>query len=77
MVGHVVVPAVLFHQRFLALLKAPPHTISLTFDIKALGVLRCKAVYYTDVREETAEKEWEVTLPRTSTFYKLITGDIQ
>jgi hypothetical protein len=77
MVGHAAVPAVLVSQRFLSLLQAPAKTISLTFSIEALGVLRCKAVYYTDVRDETAVKEWEVKLPRTSTFYKLVTGDMQ
>lgn len=77
MVNSVFVPAVVFSQRFLALLQAPPKTISLTFQVEAGGVLQCKAVYFTDVRDETTSKEWEVTLPRTSAFYKLITGDIQ
>lgn len=77
MVGHVAVPAILVSKRFLELVKAPPNTISLTFRIAAGGLLQCKAVHWTGVRDEQAEKEWEVTLPRTSAFYKLITGDIQ
>lgn len=76
MPDQVCVPSVLFSRRFLAMLKAPEHTRKLTFTIEAGGLLLCKAVYYTDVRDETAEKEWEVRLPRTSTFYQLLTGDI-
>lgn len=76
MVGHVAVPAILVSPRFLALLKAPPKTVSLTFEIEAGSTLRCRAVCFTDVRDETEVKEWEVQLPRTSAFYRLINGEI-
>lgn len=70
-----VIPGFAFSASFLALLDAPPLTISLSFHIAANDLLRCKAVYYTDIRDNTAEKEWEVVLPRNSTLYKLITGE--
>jgi hypothetical protein len=61
--------------QFLELLQAPPHCTELAFSIKCHGLLVCRAVYYTDVRDETAVKEWEVQLPEDSLFfYTLLTG---
>lgn len=66
------------HPRFLSMLGAPPKTSDLSFRIEVGGRLWCRAVYHTDMGDETAVKEWELTLPRNSLFYKLITnGGIQ
>lgn len=75
-IGHSSVSSVHFSERFMRLLQCPPKTISLSFQIEAGGLLRCRAEHYTDVVDEVAEKEWEVTLPRTSAFFKLINGEI-
>lgn len=69
------IPGSALGASFLALLGVPKYTTSLTFKVEAGGLLRCRAVYLTGFAEETAEKEWDVTLPRTSTLYKLITGE--
>lgn len=69
------IPGASFSASFLAMLGAPPLTTRLSFHVAANDLLRCKAVYLTDFMEETAEKEWEVVLPRNSTLYKLITGE--
>lgn len=74
--GHSFVSSVCFSERFMRLLRCPAKTISLSFQIEAGGLLRCRAEHHTDVVDEVAVKEWEIILPRTSTFYKLITGEI-
>lgn len=76
------VPGCRFSREFLNQLGAPEFTCELSFSVEATGLLRCKASYhvYDDlVKGEdiipTATKEWEVQLPRQSTFYRLITGE--
>lgn len=55
---------------------APEMTKELTFKIAAGGVLQCEATYWSDLRDELLTKKWEVTLPRTSPFFKIISGEL-
>lgn len=70
------VSSVLISPRFLQMVGAPEHTKCLTFKIEAGDRLLCKADYFTGFMDEVGEKEWEVQLPRSSGFYKLLTGDL-
>lgn len=70
-----IVPSCVISPQFLRMIEAPEMTKSLTFSIEAGGVLKCKAEYYTDLHDETAVREWDVRLQRTSLLYKLITGE--
>lgn len=69
------IPGAHFSTAFLELLQAPPYTVKLAFSCEAGGLLKCKATYWTGIADEQDEKEWEVSLPKDSTLYKIITGE--
>lgn len=73
------IPGYQFSRSFLAMLGAPEQCIGLDFSVHANGLLKCRATHYTDMVKgvyETATKEWEVQLPRTSPLYRIITGEL-
>jgi hypothetical protein len=71
------VPASYLSRRFLRDIQAPAATQSLSFSIKAGGVLECTAVYYVNLRFtiETQTKTWTVQLDTRSPFYQFLTQE--